>query len=362
MKLRGRILIRVDGGKDIGMGHIVRTITLARQLKLKGVKPIFVIKDYDLSVVQLLKREKFSSQVIARRVYGNGEGRLLKKIMKDQDVQSIIVDVNHKYYLDRPLRIREMIGLLKEAGKRVVFIDGGTKTDCVSLKFDVKADAVLMPYVGAEHSAHRFSTEVIRLLGPKYFVFSEEFQRLAKKKKIIREQVKKILVFLGGADAEKSAQKVLKALTAIPGAFKVTVVQGVKRKPRYLKDLKKLVKAQQNFRLVSRVDSMARALYETDLAILGSGLTKYEAAMLGTPVISLLPEQYQSVYSKGFENQNLCVPVTNMRKIGAMDLRNTVEGVMKNVHKRRKLSDKGKSTLDLNGFNRIWKYLAKEFV
>ena len=53
------IAIRADSSENIGTGHIVRCISLAKELRKLGFKVFFISKLYKGNIIKLIKRNKF---------------------------------------------------------------------------------------------------------------------------------------------------------------------------------------------------------------------------------------------------------------------------------------------------------------
>ncbi|MFQ5786830.1 MAG: hypothetical protein ACE5H1_02520, partial [Thermodesulfobacteriota bacterium] len=60
----GLVLFRVDGSHSLGMGHIVRCIAFADGLKRKGISCLFLIKNYDDRVANLISKRGFNVEAI----------------------------------------------------------------------------------------------------------------------------------------------------------------------------------------------------------------------------------------------------------------------------------------------------------
>ena len=59
-----RGLIRVDGSHKIGLGHVMRCLAVAQGLTKAGIKSLFVIRDHEKSVSELIQRYGYPVETV----------------------------------------------------------------------------------------------------------------------------------------------------------------------------------------------------------------------------------------------------------------------------------------------------------
>ena len=59
------IVIRADSGTEIGTGHVMRCLTLAKALRAVGHTIVFVCKDHDGNIVRHLENEEFIARLLS---------------------------------------------------------------------------------------------------------------------------------------------------------------------------------------------------------------------------------------------------------------------------------------------------------
>src|SRR3989339_454384 len=101
MTTRKKILIRVDGSKHIGMGHVYRMLTLANYLRNKnGFAFVFVVRNC-VSSVRLIQDSGFPVTALPFGISLNREIQELADILRYHSPSMVIVDVLH---FDRDVR------------------------------------------------------------------------------------------------------------------------------------------------------------------------------------------------------------------------------------------------------------------
>ena len=251
---RRRILIRVDGHNEIGLGHISRTLLLAH--RLIDHELLFVSQaEYELGN-QILKDSHFPIQLIS-------ENHSFEAILDDFRPHIVINDI-----LDTT---QSFVAPLKERGCFVVnFEDLGEGGELA----DVVINALY------EEPLPRKNT----FWSQEYFCLRDEFCLLQPKE--VTPQVKEILITFGGTDPNDFTQRVLELLLTHTEDIDITVIMG-----RGYKHEAKLTEyiAEQNreITLLKDVKTMSYYMNKADLAFTSAGRTVYEIASLGTPFIVL---------------------------------------------------------------------------
>ena len=111
--------------------------------------------------------------------------------------------------------------------------------------------------------------------GKKYFFSSNYFQKYKNKKKIINTEIKKIFVFLTGYDKGNILNKIIHNF------------QNTKYKLNIYSNNIKLNKNFKNIKILRFSENLAKYFFESDISIVGEGLSRYETATIGVPTIMI---------------------------------------------------------------------------
>lgn len=277
---RKKIVLRADGYKKIGMGHIYHCLALA--YNLIGHEIMFVTKEGCEAGIQKLK-DSFLPMTVVK----NDEGffEFLKEYKPDIVVNDCL-DTTEEY-----------IKTLKTLCKRVVSIeDMGTGIAYA----DVVINAL---YQGdkKKDASHIYS-------GEKYICLRDEF--LIASPKEFSKEVKNVLVLFGGTDPSNLtsviynlAQKSHEKYPDMHFTFLVGIGYDCEKNGIVTKE-------DCNITVIQDSSSVSQYMKEADLAFTSQGRTVYEFASLGVPAIVLAQNEREQLHTfaqmeNGFFNLGL---------------------------------------------------------
>ena len=282
------VLIRADASHDIGTGHIMRCITLAKALKKQSVDVTFVSRHLPENLQDSLESEGFTVKLLSYSLDQNidelqhahwlGASQLQDAQATAEIITNEIFDwvVTDSYALD--YRWHQAI---RPYTKKIMVIDdiADRKHDC-----DLLLDQNYYLDMESRYT-DKVPADCQLLTGPKYALLREEFSELRKFATIRSGDVKQILVNFGGIDPENYTAKVIKALANINKyKFDVDVVIGTQHPQK--NQIQQLC-SQLGYELHIQTNKMAELMLEADLAIGAGGSTTWERCCLGLPSITI---------------------------------------------------------------------------
>ena len=107
---------------------------------------------------------------------------------------------------------------------------------------------------------------------------------------------------------------------------------------------------------------MAEVISKSDIAIIGSGLTKYEAASLGLPSIVISNDAYHSSIMDDFVKYATVVHLGDIDTVNDSQIAEATINLMNDFEKRKNMSNAGKAMIDGDGVDRIFSKLIREIV
>lgn len=251
---RKKIIFRVEGYKELGLGHIYNCITLA--FSMIEHDTLLVISEKSIEGIEKIR-----------------ETNLPYKIIKnDRDIDKIIKDFKPDIWVNDCLNTtKEYIESLKSKIKRVVTIeDLGSGIEV--------ADAVINALYDSVNNKHVYS-------GYKYVCLRDEFQ--AEQPVKFSEKVKNVLIMFGGTDPANLNKMLYNSILKFSEKYKdikFNFITGI----GYDNEKNGVITLEdKNIYVYPNVPRVTKYMKHADLAITSQGRTIFELAAMGVPSIVL---------------------------------------------------------------------------
>ena len=341
-------LFRVDGSHHLGLGHIMRCLAFAQGLGKVGLESIFIVKDYEQRVTQLIQHHGYDVETIPRDSSFTEDASLTSEFASRYGVSLIVTDLSHDENIANLEEYNRYFQALKAAHKFMITIDDFTKTD-------FPHDIQIIPYCGAENMSHESRENSKLLLGPDYVIFRQEFIEVAKVHREIRKDAQNILVTMGGSDLLNLTIKVAKALTRLNvTSLKLQIIIGPGFETLVKSQVEKVLEGYRgNYELLMGSDNMADLMLWADLAITGGGLTKYETAVTGTPTIIISQIVREAERNREFEKEGTALHLGLGSEVEEQDIVEAVEKLLGDYALRVEMAERGRNLVDGKGIERI---------
>lgn len=267
-----RVIIRTDSSQRIGIGHLMRCLTLAESLAKQGIKIDFICRDLANDCSFLAEQKGF----VVHKLKGSSasDAKLTINICKQisRSIDWLIVD---SYALDESWEKQ-----LRPYVKKIMVVD-----DLANRKHDCD---LLLDQNFYENMEIRYDNLVpmtcMKLLGPKFVLLRDEFAQQKTKLRIRNGQINRILIYFGGSDLRNLTEIAIEAIKLLNRKDIVTdVIVGVMHKEKA--NLEKYCVELPNFNFHYQPDNMAELMMNADLAIGAGGTTTWERCCMGLPTI-----------------------------------------------------------------------------
>lgn len=294
-----KIIIRTDSSKLIGSGHVMRCLTLARELSKRNREIIFITRDIEGNLIEKIEKDfrviklknmkiKKTGKLKGRKLYEKWltctqaedakECIELLKAEKKNEIETIIVD---HYGLDQHWEER-VINEIRKYNKKanlVVLDDLADRKHCADILID-------QGYHGNK-TKKRYkqltNTKCRNLLGPKYALLGREYAT-ANKFLVRRGKLKRIMVYFGGEDNIGLTYKAINQLLSA----KITDIEYhviINKNNKDKKRIQGLKMKNNNLILYSNIESLMSIMLRCDLLIGACGGTHLERSCLQLPSI-----------------------------------------------------------------------------
>ncbi|MBA3657904.1 MAG: hypothetical protein H0W69_11195 [Gemmatimonadaceae bacterium] len=164
--------------------------------------------------------------------------------------------------------------------------------------------------------------------------------------------------FFGGADLEDFTSVFLDALAAGAHVERWSLLLGPSYK--HVDSVSERIDRDDlPVTVIRHVESMAEALRNADIAVLGSGNTLSEAAAVGTPAIVLSQNFVQAENAKFFATRSGIIDLGMLAPDSAPRLADAIASLSKDTRRREGMSEQMMKTVDGKGGKRIARLLAE---
>lgn len=261
------ILIRADGNEKIGSGHIMRTKSIANELKKLGAKVLYALAD---ERGKKLINNEFQSVVLSSNYEClDDEINALSSVIKEQEIKLILLDS----YFVTPKYFKELKKLAK-----VAYID-----DLDAFAYECEALINYGAFFDKNEYKARQNLAKKHFLGSEFAPLRAEFHSTQKSSK--NTQKKQVLLTTGNTDLLGIMPRLLEAFLsdeslknleflAISGAFN-----------EHENKLLALSAKHKNIKVLKNPENMAQIMSEADFVLSAGGSTLYELASLAKAVI-----------------------------------------------------------------------------
>ncbi len=297
-----KVIFRADASFQIGTGHIMRCLTLADELREKGVEVFFICRLLPGNLCGFVEQKGYPvhrlpypgqptdsvthhTQLLG--VNWQADAEETKTILK-KDAGGIDWLVVDHYALDIRWETQ-----LRPYTKKIMVIDdlADRPHDC-----DLLLDQNLYENMETRYQP-LIPGHCLALLGPEYVLLRPEFKEVRRNLRQRDGTVKRILIFFGGSDPTNETAKALKAIQII-NCPEVVVDVVVGSTNIYKEEIQQLCSARPNTCFYCQVENMAELMAVTDLVIGAGGTATWERCFLGLPSMTLIVAGNQADVTK----------------------------------------------------------------
>lgn len=351
-----KVVFRVDASVRMGIGHLIRCLTLAEALRERGARIHFVCREHTGNLIALLRQKAMPvtalpAPAINDTTSGEDYAAWLS-VTQTEDAEQTIEALN----VEKPdWLVVDHYGLDVEWEQRlrphvanIMVIDdlANRRHDCnVLLDQNYSAEGE-QRYVGLVPGTCKL------LVGSRYALLRPEYAAYRKTLRARDGQVRKVLVFFGGTDPQNATGMALEALShpdlkhlevgVVVGAnnpHRESIIQQVLHRPFTTLHEPRLHLA----------DLMAQA----DLALGAGGTTTWERMCLGLPTILVTIAENQRPAAEALAAKQLILYAGNTSAVSSKTLSKIIIGLTSNASQLTELGVQDQLMVDGLGAERI---------
>jgi len=334
------ILIFVDAGPDIGMGHLMRELSLYPFLRKKRLIGTFVIR-HQGHVFPLAWTNKVLSAARVSHVHACKDWAMF---LSKNDFGAILFDIL------KPAPVH-LIEIAKQRGIPRILV--GNYATVPSW-----ADACFNPYGSPKSS----SSDKRLIRDTRYIILSEPFARFREQGGSfnIRSLGRRLFVLPGAGNTRGMVFKLLSALRYLPDHYEVNLVTGpfFTRNAALRKAIRRVpcrVRHESCLTQFRILDRMRRS----DIGLLSFGRSLDEARAVGLPCLLLSSSSLNSRGAEYAQKQGGAIALGDFRSVSAAAMAQKIIALMKDPKQRATLSLHGRSVIDGRGSERVASLLER---
>lgn len=344
-----RVVFRADVSPFVGLGHLIRCMSLSENLE--GVDDFVLITRPDDRVGDVTKPAHdagWQIKSLTPDLSDQGDALATSLIAQEEGADLVVTDLCSRAYLDKPGRLAAYHNHLRDQLSQPLL----SIEDCRMTEFT--SDVAIVPYdCGTGTTLNRAGPGCRVFAGTEFYICDK---RLAewRKARVVRDNASRILVAVGGSDPLGVAAQVGQALSAQPGkGYEVRIIAGHGLNPDRKAGLRQLCIAHPEFRMIEFASDIGEHLIWSDIAVLGEGLIRFEAAITGTPSVTISQFEHESDVLNRFYAVGTTDYLGPASSLGAEELRSGIAQLAESRDRRLKQSEIGMKRFDGNGVGRV---------
>jgi UDP-2,4-diacetamido-2,4,6-trideoxy-beta-L-altropyranose hydrolase len=336
----GTVIFRADASVAMGTGHAMRCVALAQAWQDEGGECIFAMAGGNPSLEERVRSEGIEIVTIVASAGTPQDAAQFVELAGKYHARWVVVD---GYQFDIKYQ-----RTLKDAGLKLLLVDDNGHAGAYV------ADIVLDQNAQASESSYLHREPYTRLLlGSRYAMLRREFKAWREWKRQIASVGRKVLVTLGGADADNITVQVIRALHVLSGEnLEATIVVGGSN-PQGGSLEEEVQRAGGAIRLLRNVLNMPELMAEADVAISAAGITCWEVCLLGLPALLIDVAENQTPVAQELERQGIAAYAGHGKDVRPESLAALLKSLLVSQERRAAMSERARRLVDGFGAERV---------
>ncbi|MFA5906942.1 MAG: hypothetical protein WC836_23650 [Desulfobacula sp.] len=336
-KAQHKIAFRLDGGPEIGMGHVVRCLAIAASLNKRIPVDILFVVNKSPEVISLIKNAGFD--VIP---YGHKGSADSYNILYNYQPDIIFNDLPHSSasYMKK----------IQSLCRTINYDDGGEGCIYADYLFHVQYK-----------TRTEFSGNKGYLCGLEYLILRDEFSLYRKKEsfRVINHDPQNIMIMMGGSDPDNLTTMVLKDIQNLEYCLDINIVIGA----GYIfhDPLNQCIKeSKHSVALFAGINAeeLLNLMKQADIGIAHYGITGLEMACTGLPLVAIAHNREEFTENRLTE-YGFCIDAGLWDNLKEGDILSCVNQLITSKALREQVSKRGMKSIDAKGLHRVIDLLIK---
>lgn len=318
------VVVRADGGAEMGYGHLYRSNAVAKALLDSGCSVTYLTETPD--TVSLVCSQRID--VIAME-----STEKMLSVLRNLNPDAVYIDLP-----EAPHSLQQNIRKICPLG---VFLGTARHKLC--------CDLLVNGHLYAEREVYQWeSKEPVWCIGSDYLPLREPFPELAAREQKYSGFPQSALVLMGGSDPHNLTPKVMAAFEGSDLSVTVVVGPGNENKSEIDRTASSV---NCEFTVVRDPDDLPECMFATDIAVSGFGTTVYELMATRTPFIGIARTQLERETARKVSDY-VDIP-TFESSVSGRQVKVARKRLQGSHRRRMNLSNRFESLIDGNGAERI---------
>ena len=355
-----KVFFRVDASASMGIGHLMRCLTLAEALRERDVQIHFVCREHIGNLIALLQQKalevtELPAPLINNTLHSDDYAHWLG-VTQEIDAEQTIAALNCEdidwlvvdhYGLDVEWEQR----LRPHVGKLLVIDDLANRHHECDLLLDQNYS------LEGEYRYRDLLPKYCKLLmGPRYALLRPEYSAYRKTLRTNDGLVRKVFVFFGGSDPDNMTCMALESLCyAELKHLEVDVIVGANNP--HIENIKQQVLRRPLTNLHKSQPHLADLMILADLALGAGGITTWERMCLGLPTVLVTIAENQCPAAESLATNDLVIYAGDVSTITVDNLSKVIIGLVSNSNRVTELSENNQLIVDGLGVLRMREFM-----
>jgi len=327
-----RVLIRCDGDSRIGLGHVVRCLALAEELRDRhGLGVSFAMLSGEIGE-QRVREAGFPIEGKPEELV---EDDWVYRLVEHKSIDLLIVDVRTELNA-------ETLNLCRELGCLCLVIDDGSPRR-------LAADLVVYPPVPQLQRMQWDGFGGERLCGWEWILLRKSFCRLSSPAQTGKPRV---LITMGGSDPAGLTLLTLEALEQCRILFDTDVVIGPGFKRHDALELF-LGSAKRDYQIHRQVADLAPFMVNASLAVVAFGVTAYELCAARVPALLLCLSADHAESAMALDRAGAAISLGEYGQVTSGFIAEMVDGLLADPDRRQQMQSFAGELIDGRGVERL---------
>lgn len=333
------VIIRTDASLEIGTGHVMRCVTLAKQLEREGANIIFVCRNFPGNSIAYIQSQGFHVHTLLSHESKYHWKWILENWKQDEEETKLFIQNLH---MEINLLIVDHYGLdvkweskLRSTVKHLMVIDdlANRPHDC-----DVLLDQNY--YLNMQNRYKGLVPDsCVQLLGPNYVLLRDEFLSIDVQEIHRDGNVNNILVFFGGTDPTGETLKTLQAVQELNRSdIEFNIVVGASNPQK--EQIEQVCEQMPNVIFHCQVSNMAELMLQADIALGAGGSTTWERCFLQLPSITVIVAENQRDIAQAVSQRGASYCIGESEQVNKKNIQEEILRIVDNPEKVIKMATK----------------------